>query len=257
MTATDAPEVDQLACARLMKEALERVIRTQTENIRLAADLVVEAIQGDGIIQVFGTGHSRSIAMEIAGRAGGLVPANALSIKDLVMYGDVTPADILDPTVERDPALAQRILDLADTRPDDVFIIASNSGGNGSVVELALLAKSQGHAVIAVTSLEHTSHVVSRHPSGRRLFEIADVVVDNCGVFGDAALPLPGGGAIAATSSLTGVLIAQMLVGEVCGRLLRMGKEVPVLLSANVPGGDEHNEALNQRYGGRVRRSEP
>jgi uncharacterized phosphosugar-binding protein len=257
MTATDAPEVDQLACARLMEAALERVISTQTGNIRLAAGLVIEAIQDDGIIQVFGTGHSRSIAMEIAGRAGGLVPANALSIKDLVMYGGTTPADILDPTIERDPGLAQRILDLADTQPEDVFIIASNSGGNGSVVELALLAKGRGHRVIAVTSLEHTRHVASRHPSGRRLFEIADVVIDNCGVFGDAALPLPVGGAIAATSSLTGVLIAQMLVAEVCGGLLRVGKEVPVLVSANVPGGDEHNEALNRRYGGRVRRSEP
>jgi uncharacterized phosphosugar-binding protein len=254
VTATDAREVNQLACARLMKAAIERVSETQTESIRRAADLVVEAIQNDGIIQVFGTGHSRSIAMEIAGRAGGLVPANALSIKDLVMYGGTDPSAILDPTIERDAGLAQRILDLADTHPEDVFIIASNSGGNGSVVELALLAKARGHQVIAVTSLEHTRLVASRHASGKRLFE---VVIDNCGVFGDAALPLPAGGAIAATSSLTGVLIAQMLVAEVCGQLLRMGKEVPVLVSANVPGGDEHNQDLNERYGERVRRSEP
>jgi uncharacterized phosphosugar-binding protein len=257
VTATDAQEINQLACAQLMKAALERVIDTQTDNIRQAAGLVVDAIQNDGIIQVFGTGHSRSIAMEIAGRAGGLMPANALSIKDLVMYGATSPDEILDPTIERDPGLAQRILDLADTHPEDVFVVASNSGGNGSVVELALLAKERGHQVIAVTSLEHTRHVVSRHPSGQRLFEIADVVIDNCGVFGDAALPLPAGGAIAATSSLTGVLIAQMLVAEVCGQLLEMGVEVPVLVSANVPGGDEHNAELEQRYGERVRRSEP
>jgi uncharacterized phosphosugar-binding protein len=257
VTATGAQEVNQHACAHLMQAALERVIETQTDNISRAAALVVEAIRNEGIIQVFGTGHSRSIAMEIAGRAGGLVPANALSIKDLVMYGATAPADILDPTIERDPGLAQRILDLADTHPEDVFIVASNSGGNGSVVELALLAKERGHQIIAVTSLEHSRQVVSRHPSGKRLFEIADVVIDNCGVFGDAALPLPAGGAIAATSSITGVLIAQMLVAEVCGQLLRAGSEVPVLVSANVPGGDEHNEELNQRYGERVRRTEP
>jgi uncharacterized phosphosugar-binding protein len=257
VTATGAQEVNQLACAHLMRAAIERVIDTQTENISQAAGVVVDAILNEGIIQVFGTGHSRSIAMEIAGRAGGLVPANALSIKDLVMYGGTSPGEILDPLIERDPRLAQRILALADTHPEDVFIIASNSGGNGSVVELALLAKQRGHQLIAVTSLEHSEHVVSRHPSGQRLFEIADVVIDNCGVFGDAALPLPAGGAIAATSSLTGVLIAQMLVAEVCGELLRIGKEVPVLVSANVPGGDEHNEELNQRYGERVRRSEP
>ena len=257
MTVTDAQHVDQHACAQLMRDALERVIATQTANIARAADLVIEAIDDGGIMQVFGTGHSRSIAMEIAGRAGGLVPANALSIKDLVMYGDTAPAEILDPTIERDPELAARILALADTRPEDVFIIASNSGGNGSVVELARLARERGHQIVAVTSLAHSERVTSRHPSGLRLFEIADVVIDNCGVFGDASLPLPGGGAIAATSSLTGVLIAQMLVAEVCGRLLRLGKEVPVLISANVPGGDEHNEAVNARYGERVRRSEP
>lgn len=173
------------------------------------------------------------------------------------MHGGTPPSEILDPTVERDPALAQRILDLADPHPEDVFVIASNSGGNGSVVELAQLAAGRGHRVIAVTSLDHTRQIESRHPSGRRLFEIADVVIDNCGAFGDAALPLPGGGAITATSSLTGVLIAQMLVAEVCGQLLRVGDEVPVFVSSDVPGGDEHNAALEQRYGGRMRRSEP
>src|SRR5919112_3830814 len=99
MTATDAQPVDQHACAQLMRDALERVIATQTAAIARAADLVVEAIDNDGIMQVFGTGHSRSIAMEIAGRAGGLVPANALSIKDLVMYGGTPPSDVLHPTV--------------------------------------------------------------------------------------------------------------------------------------------------------------
>ncbi|HEY8583710.1 MAG TPA: SIS domain-containing protein [Capillimicrobium sp.] len=240
-----------------MTAAIDRVVRTQAEPIRAAAELIVQTVRHEGIIQVFGTGHSRSIALEIAGRAGGLVPANALSIKDLVMYGGTAPSEILDPTVERDPTLAHRILELARPRPEDVFIVASNSGGNGSIVELALLAKQAGHPVIAITSLEHTRQVTSRHPSGQRLFEIADVVIDNCGVFGDAALPLPTGGAIAATSSLTGVLIAQMLVTEVCGGLLRLGLDAPVLISANVPGGDEHNRALQRRYADRLRPSEP
>lgn len=257
MTATEAHDVDQFAAARRMTAAMERVVSSQAVAIREAAALVVDAFERDGIIQVFGTGHSRSIALEIAGRAGGLVPANALSIKDLVMYGDTAPGAILDPTVERDPALAQQILDLAETHPADVFVIASNSGRNGSVVELARLVKERGHRVIAVTSMEHTRQVESGHASGLRLFEVADVVIDNCGVLGDASLPLPGGGAVAATSSLTGVLIAQMLVAEICGQLIARGREVPVLISANVPGGDEHNERLNRRYGSRLRRSEP
>ncbi len=251
---TDTVPVDQTTCAAIMRSAFEKVVQTQASNIKSAADLVAEALRNDGIIQVFGTGHSRSFAMEIAGRAGGLIPANALSIKDLVMYGEARPQDILlGSKLERDPAIAKRILDLADIRPQDIFIIGSNSGGNGSVVELALLAKQRGHRVIAVTSLDHSRQIVSRHTSGLRLFEVADVVIDNGGVFGDAALHLPSGGAIAATSSLTSVLIAQLLVAEVCGLLLRDGLEVPVYISANVPGGDEHNDTVLARYRPRVR----
>jgi len=253
----DEIHVDQFACADIMEAAVKRIVTTQADNIASAAALMADAIKRDGIIQLFGTGHSRTFTMEIAGRAGGLVPANALNIKDLVLRGQALPEEILDPTVERDPSLAQRILDLADVRPQDVFIIVSNSGGNGSVVEMALLVKARGHQIIAVTSLDHSMHISSRHPSGLRLFELADVVIDNCGVLGDAALELPGKGAIGATSSLTGILIAQMLVAEVCGLLLKGGQEVPVLISANVPGGDEHNERFLSRYETRVRLPEP
>jgi uncharacterized phosphosugar-binding protein len=100
-----------------IQEAIDSVVATQGPAISKAALLCTDALAGDGIVQVFGTGHSRSFAMEIAGRAGGLVPANALAIKDLVMYGGVDPADILDPHCERDPALAHRVWALHDVRP--------------------------------------------------------------------------------------------------------------------------------------------
>jgi uncharacterized phosphosugar-binding protein len=189
---TDNVTIDRESCAAAMRSAFDKVVATQADNIAAAARLVVDALNNDGIIQVFGTGHSRAYTMEIAGRAGGLMPANALSIKDLVMYGGTNPQDILDPFVERDPGVAERVLALADIRPSVVFLIASNSGGNGSVVQLARLARQRGHRVIAVTSLNHSRRITSRHASGLRLFEIADVVIDNCGVFGDAAVPLPG-----------------------------------------------------------------
>ena len=103
----------------------------------------------------------------------------------------------------------------------DVFIICSNSGGNGSTVELATRVKAHGHPLIAVTSLAHTTKITSRHPSGKRLFELADVVIDDTGgVYGDAALKLPvhnGSTAVAITptSTVTSALIAQMLSTEV------------------------------------------
>lgn len=257
------PVVNQQTAVRLLSEAFTTVVETQQGNIAAAARLVVESLVAGGVIQVFGTGHSRSFAMEIAGRAGGLVPANKLSLSDLVFYGDVAPADMLDPELERDETLAARLLAVHDIRPADVFVVCSNSGGNGSTVELARLVTQHGHRLIAITSMDHTTRITSRHPSGLRLFELADVVIDNGGVFGDAALPLPPSpdgsdrGAITATSSLTGALIAQLLVTEVCGLLLQAGREVPILISANIPGGDEHNRRLRASYAGRVRSEAP
>jgi uncharacterized phosphosugar-binding protein len=257
------PQINQRTAVRLLQDAFNRVVETQQANIAAAADLVLESLTADGVIQVFGTGHSRSFAMEIAGRAGGLVPANKLSLSDLVFYGDVTPAQLLDPALERDETLAQRLLAVHDIRPADIFIICSNSGGNGSTVELARLVKEHGHRLIVVTSMDHTTKITSRHSSGQLLYQLGDVVIDNGGSFGDSALQLPPtaagspGGAITATSSLTGTLIAQMLVTEVCGLLVAAGREVPILISANIPGGDAHNERLRAAYAGRVRSEAP
>jgi uncharacterized phosphosugar-binding protein len=256
-------DVNMQTAARLLRDAFEKVVESQQEQIAAAAALVVESLTAGGVIQVFGTGHSRSFAMEIAGRAGGLVPANRISIPDLAFYGDLTPAQVMDPYLERDPSLAAQLLAVHDIQPADVFIICSNSGGNGSTVELARLVKERGHRLIAVTSLDHTTRITSRHPSGQRLFEVADVVIDNRGVFGDAELPLPPDedgnerGAVLATSTVTSTLIAQMLVTEVCGLLLEAGQEVPILISANIPTGDAHNERLRERYGARLKSGGP
>jgi uncharacterized phosphosugar-binding protein len=138
--------------------------------------------------------------------------------------------------------------------PRDVFVIASNSGVNGSVVGMALLAKDEGHTVIAVTSLEHTAQVQPKHPSGLRLSEIADVVIDNLAPYGDATLTISGGVAVGSVSSITSAFIAQLLTIGVAERMRRDGYEPPLYLSANIPGGDEHNHALEQKYEGRIRR---
>ena len=257
------PTINQQTAARVLRAAFDKVVESQQGQISAAAALVVQSLTAGGVIQVFGTGHSRSFAMEIAGRAGGLVPANKIAIPDLAFYGDLTPAQVMDPHLERDPSLAEQLLAVHDIHPEDVFIICSNSGGNGSTVELARLVKERGHRLIAVTSMEHTTRITSRHPSGLRLFEVADVVIDNRGAFGDAELPLPPDsdgqerGAVLATSTVTSTLVAQMLVTEVCGLLLEAGEEVPILISANIPTGDAHNDRLRERYGSRVKTGGP
>ncbi|MER7369099.1 SIS domain-containing protein [Nonomuraea wenchangensis] len=234
-------------------ELARRVAESQAEPVRRAAALLVSALRAGGVVQAFGSGHSEAVAMEIAGRAGGLVPSNRLSPRDLVLYGG-RPPGVLTPELERDPAVAHEIYALAPVAPQDVFVLISSSGINGAVVELARLVKDRGHPLIALTSVAHSAGMTSRHPSGSKLMDLADVVLDNGAPYGDAILDLPGGGSYGAVSTITSALLAQMVVTEAVDELVALGETPPVYLSVNVTGGDEHNKALESRYQGRIRR---
>jgi uncharacterized phosphosugar-binding protein len=154
--------------------------------------------------------------------------------------------------LERDESVADELYGLYSFEPADVFVIASNSGVNGSIVGLALRAKADGHPVIAVTSLAHTNAVTPKHSSGKRLSEIADVVIDNRAPFGDTTIDLGDGLSAGAVSSITAAYIAQLLTLGAARRLRDAGEVPPLYLSANIPGGDTHNDALKARYGERI-----
>jgi uncharacterized phosphosugar-binding protein len=241
-----------------MTEYLERIVDSvrrvgegQLDRVHEAAALIVSCLDAGGVVQAFGSGHSEALAMEIAGRAGGLVPTNKIALRDLVLYGDEPLSILEDPLLERDPTVAKRLYELAPVQENDVFVIASNSGINGVVVELALHVKHKGHRLIAFTSLEHTRRSEPLHPSGRRLSEIADVVLDNGAPFGDVILANQTG----AVSSVTAAVLAQLIVTEVASIIEGRGEQPPIYLSANIPGGYEHNLTLEAKYAGRIRRT--
>jgi uncharacterized phosphosugar-binding protein len=254
--------VTKSAVAPAVSGFADEVSRRLDRLVALAADggldaaiaLLTRAIEAGAVIQAFGTGHSEAFAMEIAGRAGGLIPTNKIALRDLVLHGSLTVDALGGSGLERNPNVAAELWDISPIHPGDVFVIASNSGVNGSVVGMALLAKERGHDVIAVTSLQHTAQVRPKHPSGKRLSEIADVVIDNLAPYGDATLALPGGVAIGSVSSITSAFIAQLLTIGVAERMSGDGRLPPLYVSANIPGGDEHNHALEQTYLGRIRR---
>lgn len=241
-----------------MKEVSSRLERLAAEAeagaLDAAVELMVESIEAGGVVQVFGTGHSEAFAMEIAGRAGGLIPTNKIALRDVVLRGSRDAGALKGSSLERDPAVVEELYDISPVAAPDVFIIASNSGVNGSIVGLALLVKSRGHKLIAVTSLEHTAAVETKHPSGVRLSEVADIVIDNKAPFGDTTLELAGGGGVGAVSSITAAFIAQLLTIGAAERIRAAGKTPPIYISANIPGGDEHNRALEDLYENRIRR---
>jgi uncharacterized phosphosugar-binding protein len=247
--------VSAAAYTAAIQDLVARVVAAETGAVERAADLIADSLRAGGVLQTFGAGHSEAAAADLAGRAGGLVPTNRISLRDLVVFGGERPEILHNDKLERDPEIAHRLYALAAPRPTDVFVMASQSGINGCVVELALLVKQRGHHLIAITSTEHTARVSPRHPSGRRLADIADVVLDNGAPYGDALLPLPGGGSVCAVSSVTNALLAQLVVAEVVRRMEAAGQVPPIYLSANVPGGDEHNITLESRYAGRIRRT--
>jgi uncharacterized phosphosugar-binding protein len=96
--------------------------------------------------------------------------------------------------------------------------------------------------------------VKPKHPSGRRLSEVADITIDNLAPFGDSTMKLEDGTGIGAVSSITAAFIAQRITIGVADNIRRRGKTPPVYISANIPGGDEHNGALEDLYGQRIRR---
>ena len=219
-----------------------------------AIAVIADGLDAGGVVQAFGTGHSEAFAMEIAGRAGGLIATNRIALRTLVLRGGRDISALGGAEFERDSNIGENLLALFDVQPHDVFIIASNSGVNGSILGVALAAKARGHNVIAVTSLDHTNRVKPKHPSGKRLSEVADIVIDNLAPFGDSTLELEGGIGVGAVSSITAAFIAQRVTIGVAETLRRRGKTPPVYISANIPGGDEHNRALEDLYGDRIRR---
>lgn len=165
--------------ARESLAVLQKITESAREEVAGAAGLIADCIRANGVIQAFGTGHSQAMVLELAGRAGGLVPTNRLSMADLVLYGGDDPSVLDDPLLERSPGVAERLYRLATPSPEDLFVIISNSGVNNVIVEMALRAKEEGHRVLAITSLSHTHAVPAAHPSGKKLVDLADVVLDN------------------------------------------------------------------------------
>ncbi len=246
-------QVTLQACWQRLSGQMEKVLATQVEPIQQAAQLCADCIEREGVIHTFGSGHSRAFAAELVHRAGGLAPINRIDFEDLALYGNWSLERARSLECERDQEAGKALLSCHQIEAQDVFIIASQSGVNAAIVEYALQVKRRGHQLIALTSLQHTRHTPSRHPLGKKLYELADIVIDNRTTHGDTLLELPTGEQISSASSLIGVLIAQLLNTAIAGLLLARGKEIPAFVSDNIEGGIERNLALQRRYEKRVR----
>lgn len=235
-------------------EIVTNFAQGQEENIDKAATICANAIEKGGVIHVFGSGHSLGVGLELIGRPGNLVPIHQIFTTDFVTKGNVPLDEFRDPVdrFERRPYLADKLYDMYDVHKEDVFLIISNSGINGLVIDLAIKAKQEGHPVIVITSLQHTTVEDSRHPSGHKLMDLGDVVIDNAGPHGDALLTLEDGSKIASISSIVGVIVSHDLTEGIVRKLQEKNVEVPVLKPNTSDENIKYNEELLERYQGRI-----
>ncbi|NIS78682.1 MAG: sugar isomerase domain-containing protein [Anaerolineales bacterium] len=228
---------------------IEEVNQTQSETIDKASQWITDSIREGGVLHVFGSGHSHLVGEDLFYRAGGLAPVNAILDYNYTQMGGGDPTR--STKLERLEGYTKIILENYDLREGEILVIASQSGINPAVIEAAKEAKKKGLKVVALTSIKQSSQSKSRHTSGKRLFELADLIIDNCVPVGDAVIEIGEGLPMAApVSTVIHCAIMQSIVAEVATRLHEQGVEPPIWISANVPGGDERTAELMKRYGG-------
>lgn len=226
---------------------LEEILEKEMPNIQKAAEYVTESCANGGRFYVFGSGHSHMVAEELYLRAGGLTLVHGILPPELMLHEMANKSTYL----ERIEGYAPALVELYRVEAKDTVLVVSNSGRNPVPVEMCLAAKAKGAKVIALTSMKHAVGCTSRHSSGKKMYQIADVTIDNCADPGDAAFPIEGlDSTIGPTSSVTGIAIAQALVCQVVDNLVQRGMEVPVFKSSNVDGGDAHNNRMFEQYYG-------
>ena len=234
-----------------LQAVLERIKHEQLKAIEAAGRLVADALVANGVVHTFGTGHSHLIADEAFFRAGGIAAINPILDERLVFLKGALEST----RAERVAGFAQVLIEREEVGSNDVAILISNSGRNNVPVEMALEMKARHVKVIAITSVAQSSSSIPLHSSGKRLFELADITVDNCVPPGDALLTIPGlTSRIGPSSTVAGAAIINSIMIEAAAETVRRGHQVPVLPSANIDGVSETTlRELLDHYRGRIR----
>ncbi len=222
--------------------ALERVRVDQAANLAQAAELLVEAVATGHQIFSFGASHSFMLTEELVYRTGGLMLVNPVYPHGMNLM--VRPMTMTS-QLERVLGLGAELLRGTAIGTGDVLLLASVSGRNAVAIDMAQEARDRGVKVIGITSLAYTRSVTSRHPSGLKVLDLCDVVLDNGAPAGDAAVNFDGcPQPVGPLSSVTGLALVNALVCSVVDELLRRGIEPPIFQSSNLDGGDAWNARL-------------
>ena len=233
------------------RSILDRIESTQMDNIERAAELCAQTIAGDGLVHLFGTGHSRIFVEEMFPRHGsfpGFHPIVELSLTyhNLVVGSNGQRQAMFLEHVE---GFGQVILRNFVFSPPDCFLLFSNSGINEVVVDVALEARRQNMPVIAVVSLEHCTASPAVHSSGKKLIDIADVVIDNGTPAGDALVHISNlEDPVGPGSTIGAAAVTNALKCRIAEKLVERGKPPIVLTSSYFIGSEASKKRFDECY---------
>jgi uncharacterized phosphosugar-binding protein len=223
---------------------VRRLMTEEWQRVCDAAEVIADALSKGRTLHAFGSGHSHMLAEELYYRAGGLVRVRPILFEGLMLHGSAP----LSTALERLPEIGDALFDDQSFAEGDVLLIASNSGSNAVASRLAERARACGVHVVAVTSLRHATSAEARANDLPRLHELADLVIDNGGVVGDAAVEIHGlDRSVGPTSTVIGAAIVNAIVVETVERLVARGITPDVYASSNLEGGDAVNSAFHIR----------
>jgi uncharacterized phosphosugar-binding protein len=243
--------MDDLRFFSVAREVINKIEKTQVDNLRQVADLYARCIAADGLVHLWGGGHSAMGVQETFPRIGSIVGFHPMVELPITYYTNVIGTSGLRQALflERVSGYAESVLENYEFGKDDCLAVISSTGINNVAIEIALGAKRRGMPVVAITSLAHQAKTVSRHPSGRKLGDVADFVIDNCTPPGDASIHVEGCDyPTSSTSSLAVVTIVQTLNAMVAERLVKLGHKPLILASPHFVENEKESQHNIEDY---------
>ncbi|WP_099321187.1 SIS domain-containing protein [Anaerococcus sp. Marseille-P3625] len=235
-----------------IKQILEEITKYETYAMDAAVCEIKKAILNKNNIYVFGSSHAGILSQELYYRAGGLMVINPIFPRETML--DTSPITRTS-KMERLEGYGKIIAEEIGFLKDDILIVHSVSGRNPQTIDMAIEAKSKGAKVICITNINYSKSVNSRHSSGKKLFEVSDIILDNHGDVGDASVFIEKlDMKVTATSSITSIYIAQEILTQAIYELANENfLDIPIFYSANIDGGDDKNKELFSKYKNNIR----
>ncbi|PEZ79790.1 SIS domain-containing protein [Bacillus sp. AFS017274] len=229
-------------------QALLTIVGEQEkQSIKESVDHISKAVMSDGIIHLFGSGHSHILTEEVFYRAGGLAAIRPIFVEDLMLFKGASRSSQL----ERQNDLSEKFMHDEDIRSGDVCIVISSSGVNPVPIDVATIAKEKGAFVIGLTSPEYAKSCPSRHKQKHYLHDVVDLVIDNHIAKGDTLLK-SNNISFGSGSTVIGAVLLNMIFTQVIQTIIESGETPPVFLSSNIEGADEHNQKIIAKYKTRI-----